>query len=115
MTRTGSLPIGAMQVLPIDLTAIVAVVLGMLTVLIPVAGLTVRFALNPLVESLARLFDRRTVEDTVEITERRVALLESQVESLEQTVKELRDTRDFDRQLQASTPPDRIGPGGPSA
>lgn len=104
-----------MQVLPIDLTAVIAVVLGMLAVLIPVAGLTVRFALKPLVESLAHLFDRRGVEDTVEITERRVALLESQVESLEQTVKELRDARAFDRQLQTSPPPDRVGPGTPPA
>jgi hypothetical protein len=104
-----------MQVLPIDLTAIVAVVLGMLTVLIPVAGLTVRFALNPLVDSLARLLDKRTVEDTVEITERRVALLESQVESLEQTVIQLRDARDFDRQLQSPPPPDPIGPRTPPA
>jgi hypothetical protein len=100
-----------MQVLPIDLTAIVAIILGMLTILIPIAGLTARFALKPLVESMARLFDNRTVENTVEITERRVALLESQVESLEQTVKDLRDGREFDRQLQSPTPADRIGPG----
>ena len=41
-------------VLPIDLTAIVAIVMGMLVVLIPVAGLTARFALKPVVEALAR-------------------------------------------------------------
>ena len=103
-----------MQVLPIDLTAVVAVVLGMLTILIPIAGLTARFALKPLVESMARLFDNRTVENTVEITERRVALLESQVESLEQTVKQLRDARDFDRQLGAPASADRLGPGPPT-
>lgn len=100
-----------MQVLPVDLTAIVAIVLGMLTILIPVAGLTARFALKPLVESMARLFDNRTVENTVEITERRVALLESQVESLEQTVRDLRDGREFDRQLQSPPTAERIGPG----
>jgi uncharacterized membrane protein len=90
-------------VLPVDLTAIVAIVMGMLTVLIPIAGLTARFALKPVVESLARLFDSRTVEDTVEITERRVALLEQQIESLEDTVKRLQEERDFDRELQAGS------------
>ena len=104
-----------MQVLPIDLTAIIAIIMGMLTVLIPIAGLTARFALKPVVESMARLFDSRTVEDTVEITERRVALLESQVESLEQMVQDLRDGRDFDRQLEVPSAVDQLGPGdGPS-
>ena len=86
-------------VMPIDLTAIIAIVMGMLTVLIPIAGLTARFALKPVVESMARLFDSRTVEDTVEITERRVALLEQQIESLEGVINRLQQERDFDREL----------------
>ncbi|UCC26523.1 MAG: hypothetical protein JSU98_05340 [Gemmatimonadales bacterium] len=98
-------------VLPIDLTAIVAIIMGMLTVLIPIAGLTARFALKPVVESLARLFDSRTVEDTVEITERRVALLEQQIESLEDTVKRLTEERDFDRELRGEVEaPGRLAP-----
>lgn len=101
-------------VLPVDLTAIVAIVMGMLTVLIPIAGLTARFALKPVVESLARLFDSRTVEDTVEITERRVALLEQQIESLEDTVKRLQEERDFDRELKAgSRASGELPPPGP--
>ncbi len=90
-------------VMPIDLTAIVAIVMGMLTVLIPIAGLTARFALKPLVESMARLFDSRTVEDAVEITERRVALLEQHVESLEHQLSRLQQERDFDRELASGT------------
>lgn len=105
----------SMQVLPIDLTAIVAIVMGLLTVLIPIAGLTARFALKPVVESMARLFDSRTVEDTVEITERRVALLESQIESLEQQVQDLREVRAFDRELKGGSPSDQIGPGLPES
>jgi hypothetical protein len=62
---------------------------------------------------MARLFDSRTVEDAVEITERRVALLESQIEVLEQHVQDLRDGRDFDDQLRGPAPADRIGPGTP--
>jgi TolA-binding protein len=104
-----------MQILPVDLTAIVAIVLGMLAVLIPIAGLTARFALKPLVESMARLFDNRTVEDTVEITQRRVSLLESQIESLEHTVSQMREAQAFDRQLRADPEKDRIGPGAPES
>ncbi len=88
-------------VLPVDLTAIVAIVMVFLVILTPIAGLTIRFALKPVVESLARLFDSRTVEEAVEITERRVALLEQQIETLHETVERLREERDFDRQLQA--------------
>jgi hypothetical protein len=88
-------------VLPIDLTAIIGIVMGMLVVLIPIAGLTARFALKPVVESLARLFDSRTVEETVQLTDRRVALLEQQVEVLEGMVDRMQEERDFDRQLEA--------------
>jgi len=102
-------------VLPIDLTAIVAIILGMMTILIPIAGLTARFALKPLVESLARLFDSRTVEDTVQLTDRRVALLEQQVEALEGLVTRLQDERAFDRELQGGATQPRIPPSGGSA
>ena len=101
-------------VLPIDLTAIVAIVMGMLTILIPIAGLTARFALKPLVESLAQLFDARTVEDTLAITERRVALLEQQVESMESVVRRYEEERRFDRELASGRPagelPEASGP-----
>ena len=94
-------------VMPIDLTAIVAIVMGMLTVLIPIAGLTA------LVESMARLFDSRTVEDTVEITERRVALLEQQVESLEGVIHRLKEERAFDRELKGKQSQRELSPGDP--
>ena len=88
-----------MQVLPVDLTAIVAIVMGISVVLIPVAGLTARFALKPLVESLARVFESKGLEETVGIAERRIALLEQQIEILDDTVRHLEDGQAFDRQL----------------
>lgn len=99
-------------VLPIDLTAIVAVVMGMMVVLIPIAGLTARFALKPVVESLAKLFVSRTVEETVQITDRRVALLEQQVESLEGLVARLHEERAFDRELHGGPTQDRLPASG---
>lgn len=90
-----------MEVLPIDLTEIVSIVLGLSVVLIPIAGLTARFALKPLVESLTQVNEVRGVEETVAITERRVALLEQQLEQMDQTVRRLRETHDFDRALES--------------
>lgn len=90
-----------MEVLPIDLTEIVATVMAMSVVLIPVAGLTARFALKPLVESLARVNEVRGVEETVAITERRVALLEQQLEAMDHTVRRLEEVREFDRALES--------------
>jgi hypothetical protein len=91
----------SMEILPIDLTAIVSIVMGVSVVLIPVAGLTARFALKPLVESLAKVNEVRGVEETVAITERRVALLEQQLEVMESSVRSLEEGREFDRALQS--------------
>ena len=88
-----------MEVLPVDLTAIVAIIMGMSVVLIPVAGATARFALKPLVESLAKVNEVRGVEETVAITERRVALLEQQLEAMESSVRNIEEGRAFDRAL----------------
>ena len=93
-----------MQVLPIDLTEIVAIVLGMSVVLIPIAGLTARFALKPLVESLGKVNEVRGVEETVAITERRVALLEQQLEAMDSTLRHLEAGEAFDRALGSGTP-----------
>ena len=108
------------QVLPIDITAVVAVIMGMLTILIPIAGLTARFALKPLVESLANLLASREVTDAVQITERRVALLEQQVEQLETLTHRLKEERDFHRELASGSatealpsPRETEAPGAP--
>jgi hypothetical protein len=42
----------AADFMPIDLTALVASTLGMMVVIIPVLGLTIRFAARPLVDAL---------------------------------------------------------------
>lgn len=93
-----------MQILPIDLTALVAVVLGISVVLVPVIGLTARFALKPAVEALARLSWNRELDETVRILERRVELQEHQLEALQTAVQRLTEARDFDRQLAAPRP-----------
>ncbi len=88
-----------MQVLPIDLTEIIAVIMGISLVLIPILGITARFALKPTVEALARIFETRGTDETVQILERRIALMESHIENLESAQRRLAETTRFDAQL----------------
>ncbi len=94
-----------MQVLPVDLTALLAVFMGISIVLIPIIGITARFALKPTVEALARLFEHKGMEDTVGILERRMALLEQQMESLDGSVKRLAEVAEFHKALGSGGPP----------
>jgi hypothetical protein len=94
-----------MDVLPIDLTALLAVFMGISIVLVPVIGITARFALKPTVEALARLFERRGMEETMAIMERRMALLEQQMESLDGSVKRIAEVAEFHRALGSGDKP----------
>jgi hypothetical protein len=91
-----------MQVESIDLTAIVAIIMGMLTVLIPITGLTARFAIKPITESLARLRQSNADRQVVEMMERRLSLLEQEVHGLggmREEVARLLEEAEFQRQL----------------
>ena len=94
-----------MELLPIDLTAIVATIMGISIVLVPVIGLTARFALKPLVESMGQFFQSRNVEETIGILERRMALLEQHMETMDTTMMRLSDAADFHRELSSGARP----------
>jgi len=83
-----------------------AIVLGCLMFLIPIAGLTARFALKPIMEAIARGRDAASGGTARElgVLEQRVALLEQQYQTLEGTVDRIAEFRDFERRLTA--PPD---------
>lgn len=100
-----------MQVLPIDLTSIVAIVMGIMVVLIPVAGVTARFALKPTVEAFSHFFESKGRDEAMQLLERRCALLEQQVEVMENQMHRLSEASDFDRALKAGTPPADSAPG----
>ncbi len=98
----------------INLTALLATFMALSVVLIPVIGLTARFALKPTVEALSRFFDKRGSDEAVSILERRMELMELQLESIESSVQRIADTAEFDQRLEA--PPE--GPAqiaGPSS
>ena len=88
--------------LPIDLTAIVAIMMGSLMFLIPIAGLTARYALKPIVESIARLRDSGSRDEAIALLERRLALVEQEVQSVSNVrdeVARLVDELEFQRKL----------------
>lgn len=88
-----------MQVLPVDLVGLVSVILGISVVLVPVIGVTARFALAPAVQALGRVFENRDADEHMRLLERRLEVQEQEIALLTQTVRHLTDGRDFERQL----------------
>jgi hypothetical protein len=91
----------APPVMPIDVTAVVAVVMGLMVVLIPIAGLTARFALKPIAEAVARMRSGQGASQELAVMEQRVALLEQQLSNLETDIRKIEDVAAFDRQLKS--------------
>jgi hypothetical protein len=100
-----------MQIMPIDVTALISVILGISIVLVPVIGLTARFALKPTVEALSHFFEHKGLQDTVDLLERRMALLEQQMEGLEGGVKRIEEAAAFHEALGEPGPTGRLGSG----
>ncbi len=75
--------------------------LGILTVLIPIAGLTARFALKPIVEAIARMREVQAgaTGQQVSLLEQRIALLEQQYQALDHQVERITEVKEFERQL----------------
>jgi hypothetical protein len=95
-----------------DLVPILAISGALLVVLIPIAGLTARFALKPLIESIADAMRVRQGGEAQQGVERRLARLEEELTSMHGELRKLADGAAFDRQLaqptSAETP--RIAP-----
>ena len=89
----------AVPVAPIDVTGVVAVVMGLMVVLIPVAGLTARFALKPIAEAVARMREAQGTNRELQLIEQRLALMEQQISNIESDVREIEEKSSFDRQL----------------
>ena len=87
-----------------NLIALVAVVLGSLTVLIPIAGITARIALKPMVEAMARYREMKGEDAAVGLLERRMSLLEEQLHGMDRSLRILVEDADFRRRLEASSP-----------
>lgn len=82
------------------IAAVLAVLLGGMIVLVPVLGLTARFALRPTLEAWIRLKSDPTLSDQVQLLNRQVALLESELQHVQQTTQSLLEAQEFQRRLQ---------------
>jgi len=74
---------------------------AILAVLIPVAGLTLRFAVKPFLRELADLRAARRGEILESHSGERLARMERQLEDLETSIRRLVEVAEFDRQLRS--------------
>jgi len=81
---------------PQELAAIIALLFAGTIVLVPVLALSARFALKPVVDSIARL--RQNGNDAT-LQDRRIALLEAELQHLSSAVQQFAEVEDFRRQL----------------
>jgi len=106
-----------------NIIPLVAIVMGISVVLVPVIGLTARYVLRPFAEALALAFHARGTEEAVQLLERRMALLEQQLEAMETSLARLSEAADFHHELRAlphashahapHTPLHHVAPGAP--
>ena len=83
------------------LTGVLAVLLGGITVLIPVIGLTLRFALKPVVETWAKTRALAASESHTDSLGRQVALLEAELQQVQHTLAGIVEAQDFRRSLES--------------
>jgi hypothetical protein len=82
---------------------IIGILMLGLIVFVPVAGITARFALKPLIDSVIRIAEMRRSTEEVRLLERRIALLEQEMNGMKGEVNELAEQKEFLRKL--SEPP----------
>ena len=77
-----------------------------LIVLIPVTGFTLRFAIQPMLQSSKEIRQRQERPHSVEVSqEARLDHMERQLEGLEASMRRLLEVAEFDHQLKAGRPP----------
>lgn len=98
-----------------ELIGLSAVVLGGLAILIPVAGLTARVALKPIVEAMARYREMKGEDMAVNLLEQRMRLMEEQLHGMDRSLRVLVEDADFRRRLESSAPVSAAALGAPSS
>jgi hypothetical protein len=90
------------QVQPWDIVPIIGIVMGSLTVMIPVSLVALRFAIKPIAEAIAITRSGGASQEQLTIMEKRLALLEQQMSGVDSEVSRLAEAVDFqDRLLKA--------------
>jgi hypothetical protein len=84
-----------------SLPEIIAVSAGSIALLTGVGAVAVRVSLRPVLEAWSR---GNSADRTMELQERRIALLEAEVSALQQEVRSAAEGHVFERQLEPSMP-----------
>jgi hypothetical protein len=87
---------------------ILMMLLSTLVVFVPVAGLTMRFALKPIVDSIARLMEARAHSAASELLEKRLALVEQELQAMRAEVARVVERGDFYDRLAVERLADRV-------
>jgi hypothetical protein len=87
------------------LIPLTAIVMGTLTILIPIAAFSVRYAIKPIMDAIrsAREGSAGGTAREVAVLEQRVALLEQQYLVLEGEMGRIGEVKEFERRLAATT------------
>lgn len=89
------------QVLPIDVTGVVTVIMGSLVILIPIAGITLRFAIKPIAEAMTKIREGQRADREMGLLQQRVDLLEQHLAGTESELHRLREVQEFQARLKA--------------
>lgn len=82
-----------------DWVPIVAIVMGSLTVLIPLSIVTLRFAIKPIAEAVAHMRSSGASQEELAVMRQRLALLEQQFGGLETELHRIGEAQDFQAEL----------------
>lgn len=83
------------------LIPITAIVMGSLMLLIPIAAFSLRFAIKPVMEAIAKSREISGGARELTVLEQRVALLEQHYQSLEHDFARVSEVKEFERKLSA--------------
>ena len=87
-----------------EVAMVVAAFFMGLAILVPVLAISARFALKPVMESWMKLKQTHTTDEEKIMQDRRIALLEAEIHSLQQVVQHQAEAREFDRALLPNNP-----------
>jgi hypothetical protein len=88
-----------------QLIPLVAIVMGALTVLVPVSLIALRFAIKPIAEAVAQMRSGVAPEE-VRVMQERISLLEQQLNGIDSEVSRISEAVDFqDRLLEPGDEP----------
>ena len=85
-----------------DLYALASIVVAFFlgaAVLVPVLALSARFALKPVMETWIRLRQGETTDQEKIMQDRRIALLEAELQSVQQQLQQRTEAQEFEQRL----------------